>query len=170
MLKERLQQLSKSELIDLVIHSAKRDSKLKQDLLLQFAVNEKVSVDQLLKSIDSEFRNMEYEYNSTSKIARELWKIIKQIERANLSIKIRVYWEIVDRVLYKLNEYGMDDTAFEDIAINTMDLLVNLFQTNPDLADERDEIRAKLIEYSQWGNCGITDYIEDTIENLDENK
>lgn len=67
-------------------------------------------------------------------------------------------------------EYGINDRPLEDLAIETMDLLVDLLNNNPDLVERRKKIQAKLEKYCEWGNCGITDDICDASYELSEDE
>ena len=91
---------------------------------------------------------------------------MKSVEDASDTIKAEVYWAVTDRILTELNEYGMDEESLEDVAINALESLAECLENNRSLRQRKKEIIEKLMEYYTWGNCGIKDYIYDSVYQL----
>ena len=164
--KDKLFSFSKTELIEILLSYFKKYPSFRRELMLQLSVNKQSSINQFSKEIDKIFKIFENRNFSTYDISHKLEEILKQIETAGYEEKIEIIWKIADGVLHQLNEYGMDDIPLENIAIETMDLLVQLFDSHPEYLQRRIEIQAELEEYCECGNCGIVDHIYDTVREL----
>ena len=68
-------------------------------------------------------------------------------------------WKITNGVLFQLSEYGMNDIPFKELALNTLDKIVDLFQRAPNLIENNPEIISGLKKYCEWQDCGIADEI-----------
>ena len=156
---KELSKLPKDELIKIILSFSKNHSTVKRELLLNLSIDNEKSFRSFDKAIDKIFFKLERDSFSTYEISRDLKKILKQVEAANPDFQIEVLWKIINGVLFQLNEYGMNDIPFENLAINTLDKLVDLFQTVPDLKENNPEVLSELKEYCEWHNCGITDEI-----------
>lgn len=165
-LENELEKLSKSQLIALILTHAKKNAALHRELSLHFAIDTRKIVIKIKKRIEQSFPDITTNYYSTSVIIKELRKILKEVETSDVNIKCEIYWAIIDRILYELNEYGMSDYPLEEFVIKVMDMIVDLLIDNPQMERERDEVYANLKEYSKWGNCGIVDHIEDAAERI----
>ena len=65
----------------------------------------------------------------------------------------------------------MDDEPLESIVIWTMEMLVDLLNSDSRFEKRKKEIQIKLEEYGELGNCGIVDFIYDAaFEISDDNK
>lgn len=168
--KKRLLSLTKAELVDIIISYSQKYPSIKRELMLKLSIDKQKSTKEFFQAINKIFRKLESDNFSTYEISRELKEILKQIEPADNNIKTEVLWKITDNLLYELNAYGMNDRPLEDLAIETMDLLVQLLNENPDSVDRRKEIRIALEKYCEIGNCGITDYICDASYELLEDE
>lgn len=168
---KKLSSLTKAELIGIILSYSKKYPSIRRELMLQFSMDKEKSKKQFFQAINKIFRKLESDNSSTYEISRELKEIIKQVETAEKDIKTEIIWKITDNLLHDLNEYGMNDRPLEDLAIETMDLLVHLLNINPNLVERRKEIQVELGKYCEWGNCGIIDDICDTSYALleDEN-
>ena len=56
------------------------------------------------------------------------------------------------------------------MAIETLDLLAEVFSKSEISQEEKAGIIQALKKYSAWGNCGITDYIDEAIERINGEK
>jgi uncharacterized Zn finger protein len=151
--------LSKDELIKMILSFSKNHSTIKRELLLHLSIDSEKSFKSFEKTIDKIFFKFERDSFSTYEISRELKKILKQVETANPDFQIEVLWKVLNGVLFQLNEYGMNDIPFEDLAMNSLNKLVDLFQAIPGLKEKNPEIIHELEEYCEWRNCGIADEI-----------
>lgn len=156
---KELSKLAKDELIKMILSFSKNYSPIKRELLLNLAIDNEKSFRLFDDAIDKIFFKCERNNFSTYEISRELKKILKQVEAADPDFQIEVLWKITNGVLFQLNEYGMNDTPFEYLAIDSLDKLVYLFQTVPNLKENNPEIISELKEYCDWHNCGITDEV-----------
>jgi hypothetical protein len=168
--KKKLSSLSKAELIRIILSYSQKYSSFKRELLLQLSIDKQKSIKQFFKEIDKIFRKFESDNFSTYEISRELKVIIKQIETADPDVRTEIIWKITDGILHELNEYGMNDVPLENLTIDTIDMLVHILNSNPDLLERRKEIGAELEAYCEWRNCGIIDHICDAVYELSENE
>jgi hypothetical protein len=169
-LHKKLSSLSKPELSRIIISYSQKNQSFKRELMLQLSIDKQKSVKQFLKAIDKIFRKFETSNFSTYEISRDLKEIIKQIENADSDIRTEIIWKITDGILHQLNEYGMDDLPLEDLAIETLDLLVLILSSDPGLINRRKAIGIELEAYCKWRNCVISDYICDASYELLENE
>ena len=170
LVKEKLFSLEKDELIKIILSFVKKYPSIKRELFLQLAIGKESTLKQFFKEIDKVLRVFELNTFSTYEISHQLKEIIKQAAPADSELKGEILWKITDGVLYQLNEFGMDDTPLENIAIESMDLLVQTLNSEPGLDKRRIEIHAELEEYCGWKNCGIVDNIcEAAFEISDDN-
>ena len=168
--KDKLSELSKAELIRLILSFSKKYPSIRRELNLKLSDDKQLIMKQFFKEIDKIFRTFESHNFSTYEISTKLKEIIKHIETADDFLKVEIIWKIADGVLHQLNTYGMDDLPLENIAIETMDTLVELLNNVPRLDKRRKEIQGKLEKYGEQGNCGIVDDIcEAAFEISDEN-
>lgn len=165
---EELSRLSKNELIKMILSFSRNHSPIKRELLLLLSIDNKKSYRSFDKAIDKIFFKCERDNFSTYEMSRDLKKILKQIEPATPDFQIKVLWKITNGVLYQLNEYGMNDIPFEDLAINTLWKLVDLFQNVPGLKENNPDIISELKEYCDWQNCGISDEIHEAYDTITE--
>ena len=64
--------------------------------------------------------------------------------------------------LYQCPGFGL----FRMASINAMELLVKILAQNQELKEKKQEIIIELMKYYARGNCGLTDFIFDTVYNL----
>jgi len=169
LLEERLISLNKENLVNIILSSVRKYPSIKRDLFMQIGIGEETTLKKFSKEIDKIFSAFDHGTFSTYEVSRQLREIIKQAADANHGVKVEILWQITDGVLHQLNEFGMHDPPLEDIAISTMDLLVQTLNSGHELGKRRAEIRADLEEYCKLGNCGIVDDIcEATFEISDD--
>lgn len=165
-LKDRIKALSKDQLTGILSSLIDKYPDCKKDLLIEIGADSKEVLHSITKQINQIFRAFEGDDYPSSKVIKQLKGIVKSIDKADGQVKAKVYWTLTDRILKELNEYGMDDEALEDMAIDTLNLLAELLSRSEGLQNEKTEIVRALKKYSAWGNCGITDYIDEAIEKL----
>ncbi len=165
--KNKLSNLSK---IEMILSFSEKSPSIKRELELKLSDDSQSIIKQFFREINKIFRKFDYHSFSTYEISKQLKEILKQIETADDAIKIAIIWKITDGVLYQLNEYGMQDLPLENLAINTMGMLVEILNSASGLDKHREEIQNKLEQYCKIGNCGIVDDIcEAAYEITDEN-
>ncbi len=164
LIEKKLATLSKNELIQIILSLSKKHSAVSRELLLRLAIDSQKSFNFYEKAIDKIFSKCERPTCSFYEVSRELKAILTEVETANadLDLQIKIYWKIADELLFQLNEYGMGDTPFEDLAIHILRKLVELFQEVPNSAKKYSKILSDLEEYCNWGNCAIADEICET--------
>jgi uncharacterized Zn finger protein len=169
-MKDKMAELPKEELLDIIIDCAKKYPDFKSELMVRFAENKQSVIDTIRKQIIKAFPSVESDSYSVTQVAKRLKTMARQVDAASDDMKIDVHWAITDRVLKELNDYGIDDEALENIAIDSMEKLVLLFEGKTELKQKKQEIIEKLMEYYEWGNCGMVDSIYDTAYDLLESK
>jgi len=93
-----------------------------------------------------------------------LKKIIKQVDAAEPDIRVEILWKITDGILLQLNQYGMNDIPLEDLAINTLSQIIEIFRSDSEIKENNPAIISELKEYCEWQNCGIRDEICEAYE------
>ncbi len=161
LVEKKLSTLSKNELIQIILSLSKKHSAVKRELLLSLAIDSENSFKSYEKAIDKIFSKCERPTFSPYEISRELKAVLAEVETTNadLELQLKIYWKITNELLFYLNEYGMSDTPFEDLAIHTLRKLGELFPEVPNSAKKYPKILSDLEEYCNWGNCAITDEI-----------
>jgi uncharacterized Zn finger protein len=167
---QKLQTLSKEELVELLAAYSKKYPDVKRDLMVRLATDTEMTLSSIKKQITHAFPPVESHQYSPPTIARQLRTILKSVEQASPEMQIRVYWAVIDRTLKELNDYGMDEETLENVATDTMEALVEAFGEIETLKAERAEVIAQLITYYLRGNFGITDWVYDTAVNLCKEK
>ena len=168
---DKLSAFPKKQLIQIILSILQKYPSVRRKIVLRLSDDKQTSLKQFFKTIDKILRTFENCEFSTYEISHNLKGIIKQAESADDDIKVEIIWKITDGLLNRLNQYGMSDIPLENIAIETMDILVDLLNNNPGLDKRRKEIQSELEEYCEWRNCGIVDFICDTaIELSNDNK
>ena len=165
-LKERINVLSKDRLTEILLFLADKHPDCRRDLLIQMGDDPKEAVSVVIKQIHQVFCAFESDDYASTKVVKQLKGILRSIQQSQLEIKVKIYWAIADRTLKELNEYGMDDEPLEDIAIETLDLLAEVLSKSGIFQEERTQIVQSLRKYSEWGNCGIIDYVKEAIEKI----
>ena len=165
-LKERVDSLSKDRLIEVLFSLTDKYPDCRRDLLIHLGDDQKEIVSIMIKQIHQLFRAFESDDHASSKVVKQLNGILKSIEKSSIQIKIKIYWAVADRILKELNEYGMNDEPLEDVVIETLDLLVEIFSKS-EAQEKKAGIIQALKKYSAWGNCGIIDSIDEAIGRLD---
>jgi len=168
-LKARIAELSKEQLLDMVMDCANKYPDFKNELMVRFTGDKKKVMDTIRKQIDRAFPEPGDSY-SEKQISKSLRSIAKQVDSASQDMKIDAYWTMIDRTLKELNEYGISDDVLEDVAIDYMEKIVPLLKGKPEFKQKKQEIIEKLMEYYEWGNCGIVDSVYETVESLLKDK
>ncbi len=169
-LKVKIKALPKDELAELILSCASQYTDFKRELLVRFEPDNKITLTTIVKQVEKAFPSALSHNYYPSNITRQLKAIMKSVEDASDTIKAEVYWAVTDRILTELNEYGMDEESLEDVAINALESLAECLVNNRSLRQRKKEIIEKLMEYYTWGNCGIKDYIYDSVYQLCSDK
>jgi len=165
-LEGKVKQLPKDELVEMVMSCAKKYPDFKRELIVRFEAEKPATFSTIKRQIQQAFPSVNSRSYSLLGIVRTLNSILKSVESASDSLKVDVYWAVAGRALEELNEYGIDDESLEEVAIESMEKLPSLLHENPELKEKKEKILAELMKYYVWGNCGITDNIYDTAEEI----
>ncbi len=165
-LKERVQSLPKEQLVKILLSLAEKYPDCQRDLLIEMGGDPQAAVSVIRKQIHQIFRAFESDNYASGKVVKRLKGILRLIHQSQVEIKVKIYWAISDRILKELNEYGMNDEPLEDLAIETLELLAEVLPKSDTSREEKAGIVRALKKYSEWGNCGITDYVDEAIEKI----
>ncbi len=165
-LTKKVNALSKDELVEIVLSAAKKYPEMKRDLMVRLEGEKKVTFDAIKSQIARAFPSIQSRHYSTRDIARQLKPILKSVENANPELQSKVYWAIADRTLKELNDYGMNDESLENIAIDAMENLVKAFTANDALRPFKADVIDQLMGHYNRGNCGLVDFIYETVTDL----
>src|SRR3989338_1776325 len=166
-LKERVRALSKNRLAVILLSLAEKYPDCQRDLLIEIGGDAQEALNVIRKQIHRLFRAFESDHYPSSKVVKQLRDIIRSVNQSAAETKVKIYWAVSDKILKELNEYGMDDEPLEDLVIETLDLLTQVLSKQEISQEEKTGIVRALRKYSQWGNCGIIDYINDAIGKID---
>lgn len=165
-LKSKISKLSKDELVAMVMACSQKYPDFKQGLMVRFQPDETATLATILKQIEKAFPAINSRSYVLSRIAKDLNTILKSANDAPEGIKIEVNWEVADRILNELNEYGMDDEPLENTLVDALDTLVECFTEGKSHAEKKAEIMGGLMDFYTWGNSSMVDYIYETVMNL----
>lgn len=169
-LKDRVRVLSQDRLTEILLSLAGKYPDCRRDLLIALGDDSQETVDVIKKQVHQVFRDFEAEDFPSSKVVKRLKSILASVRFGSREFRIKVYWAVSDRVLNVLNEYGMNDEPLEDVAIEALDLLAELFTKSGISVDEKAKIVKALEKYSEWGNCGIIDAIDEAAGKIKTGK
>lgn len=165
-IEKRIRELSKEELVAMVMACARKYSDFQRELMVRFEPDQKRTLDALLKQVARAFPSIESSSYSTAKIAKELNRILESVENAEETIDLEVHWAVADAILHELNEYGMNDEALEDVLFDVLEALKDILGETESLTPRRLEIIGSLMDYYNWGNFGMVDAVYDTVMDL----
>jgi uncharacterized Zn finger protein len=165
-LKDRVRALSQERLAKILLSLAEKYPDCQRDLLVELGDDPQEAASVIRKQIHQIFRAFESDDYASSKVIKQLKAILRSIQESSPQIKVKVYWIVSDRILKELNEYGMNDEPLEDLAIETLDLLAEILSKPESSPEEKAGIVRALKKYSEWGNCGIIDSIDEAIEKI----
>lgn len=165
-LENKVKELSRDELAEIVLSCAKKYPEFRRELMVRLEADPETTLNTILKQIDKAFPSIESRSYNPSDIVKGLKKILISVANAPETMRVKVYWKMLDRILNELNEYGMDDELLEDCAVKVMGLLIELFAEHEQLSEERTAILGKLMDCFIWDNCGIMDDIYETVIEL----
>ena len=163
---QALNNLSKKDLVALILASAQDYPDFQRDLLVRFQPTEKTTLENLLLQINKAFPPPGAKSFDTGKIAGRLDVILQAVRGAADSLKVAVYWGVADEILKELNNYGMDDEELEEVLFQAFDALKTMLVGNDSLTSEKQRIIAELMDYYTWGNSGVVDWIYETAYDL----
>ena len=165
-LAKKIKALSQEQLVEILLDYVKKYPDVKRDLTVRLEADNKATFSSIKKQIARAFPSIQSRNYSTSHIAKQLRMILKSVETAPEAMQAKVYWAVTDRTLLELNNYGMDDDALENIAIDALEELIALFQENDSLQEEKAQVIEQLMAYYFHGNCGLVDLIYESAYNL----
>jgi uncharacterized Zn finger protein len=168
-LEAKVGELSKEELVEMVMDWARKYSDLKSELMLRFAEDKQNVMDTLVREIGRAFPEPGDSYSITQ-IARRLRTLAKQADSASDDLKVDIYWAIADRTLEELNDYGISDETLEEVAIDYMRDVASQLKGKAGLKQKKHEILEELMRYYEWGNSGVVDFIYETAYDLLEDR
>ena len=167
-LKDKIAKIPKDELLEIIMDCAKKYPEFKSELMVRFIEDKQIVINTIHKQIGKAFSDIEGD-DETQGI-KKLKTIAKQVDAGSDEMKIDVYWDIADGALEELNEYGRSDDILEDVAIDNMRKLAPVLKGKPELKQKKHKIIEELMKYYEWGNCGIADFIYETVDELLEDK
>ena len=163
---KKIKALPHDQLLDILLDCVKKYPDVKRDLMVRLESDTKTTFSSIKKQIARAFPSIQSRNYSTSQIAKQLRMILKSVENAPSEMQLKVYWAVTDRTLDELNDYGMDDDALENIVIEMLEELVDAFQGNDSLQQEKADIITQLMKYYLQGNFGLTDWVYETAYKL----
>lgn len=169
-IKEHLGNLSKEELIEIILVCAGKYEDFRRDLLLRFEGSSETTLKAILKEIGRAFPRIESDFYSTRTASKTLKGIMKSVDSAPEGVQIEALWEIAKRTLKELNEYGMDDESLERVAIDCLEKIQGIYEKADLSAEKRREIISELMDFYLWDNCGIVDWEYGTAVELCKGK
>jgi hypothetical protein len=159
--------LSKERLAAILLSLAEKYPECQRDLLIEIGDDAQEALSVIRKQIHQFFRAFESDHYPSSKVVKQLRGILRSANQSMAETKVKIYWAISDKILRELNEYGMDDEPLEDLVIETLNFLTQALSKPEISQEEKTGIVRALRKYSEWGNCGIIDYVNDAIEKID---
>ena len=168
-IRKKLDTYSKEDLINIIISNFNRISEFKKNILVELSFDDQKTIKEFYKLIDLTYVDLTTDDYSTAKIARQMSKLIRQIDSFSPQFKYSIFLRICEKTLHELNEYGMDDDHFERLAIDVLEKLTLLVNTKKSLFDKRGELYNCLERFYQWDNCGITDSVAEAMESIKQN-
>lgn len=165
-LARKVSALSQEKLVELVLSYAKQFPDVKRDLMVRLQANTQETLATITDQIDRAFPDVESRNYSIPTIVKQLRTILKTVENAPKGLQIQASWALADRTLQELNDYGIDDESLESVVIDTLEDLTRTFLHTDGLQEEKETIIRRLMAYYNQGNCGITDWIYDTVIGL----
>ena len=165
-MEEQIRKLSEEELVGMVMACARKYPDFQRELMVRFEPDHKRKLDTLLKQVSRAFPSINSRSYSTDKIAKELNRILQSVESAEKTICLEVHWAVADSILIELNEYGMDDDALETVVVDVLEALKDFLVGSEALAARRREIIDRLMYFFNLGNCGMVDFVYDTVMGL----
>lgn len=165
-LTKKIKHLSHEQALEILLEYVKKYPDVKRDLTVRLESDKKATFGSIKKQIARAFPSIQSRNYSTSQIAKQLRMILKSVESAPLEMQVKVYWAVTDRILDELNDYGMDDDALEEIAIEMLEALIDIFQDKESLQEEKADIITQLMKYYLQGNFGLTDWVYETAYKL----
>jgi uncharacterized Zn finger protein len=165
-IKEHLGNLSKEELIKIVLGCADKYEDLRRDLLLRFEGSSETTLKAILKEIERAFPRIESRTYSTRAVSKTLRGIMKSVDSAPEQVQVEALWKIAKRTLQELNEYGMDDEGFEGVVIDCLEKIQGVYEKADPSTEKRREIISELVDFYLWDNCGLVDWEYDTAVEL----
>ncbi len=163
---KKIKALSHEQAIEILLECVKKYPDLKRDLMVRLESNKKATFSSINKQIARAFPSIQSRNYSTSNIAKQLRMILKSVATAPQEMQVKVYWAVTDRSLEELNDYGMNDDALENIVIEVLEELIDVFQDNNSLQAEKIVAIEQLMAYYFRGNCGLVDWLYESAYKL----
>jgi len=165
-LTKKIKALSKDKLVEILLSCSEKYPDVKRELMVRLEPDNTITLNTIHKQIAKAFPPIESHNYSTDDIAGKLNTIMASVENAPNTMQVKVYWAVIDGVLEELNSYGMDDEDLESVAIETMESLVEIFRDDETLQEEKATIIEELMDYYNQGNCGLVDWIYESVMEL----
>ena len=166
-IEKELPKRSKPELIELLLKAVTHSTELRSIVTLYLFPNATDTEDALLSRVaEIDLEDFYDDFRSEAEKARQAKELLRTITDLAPRIKVIVSWQLADKILRFLNEYGVDDERWENIVLDIFGEIVPLLKDDESLADLKDEIHESLVAYYDWGNCGLIDAIDDYAQEL----
>ena len=165
-LEEKLKSCSKDELLKIITESIKKYPDFKRDMQLRFIADNSQTIKSIKKQINNTFGGFpEYTRYDDYELAKKLKSFIKSVANSDDKTKLEIYWAVAENILDELKEYGIYEVPIEDVALDAVEKIVNIFHENENLNKEKKEIIEKLTGYC-FSDCSISDNLYDYAEKL----
>ena len=165
-LSTKIKKLSKNELAELMIECSQKYPDVKRELMVRLESHKKATFEMIQEQIYKAFPSIESRNYSTSTIANKLSTILQSVEDASAEMQAKVYWASIDAAISELDAFGLNDDPLENLAMDTLESLVEMLTENASLQDMKTQVIDELMMYYISGNSGIVDFIYDKASEL----
>lgn len=163
-LKGSLINLSKTELVDFILGSARKSDDFKRDLFITFGDSPDAAIKIITSNIESVCATFEAGDENSNELSMKIRSISESVKNSNAKIRLQTAWAIVDKIIGFLNEYGIgDDEALEDLVFENLDIITELLAKEKKKQSARRTILKGLLRHYLRNNCGVMDYISEAI-------
>ena len=162
LLEDRLFNLSKPELVKIILSSSRKYPDFKRELLLLLDAENENTFEEIKHQVNIIF---EKDFSQID-IRKHLKSILKSVENTSVRVKAQVYWVVTDKLISELNRKKINDDIFEQFIINNLNSLVKFLKNASVLRPLKSQIIEKLNKYIRSENCGLVYEINEVVNEL----